>query len=278
MCWDAMTPPHHPVMRGLAHNRWRRRPPFGGVFAGVVLRRVWPVLLARRGVCPPRRRLCPRPPYLSVGGGFGRPGPQSKLRRRWAALRGPPPPRFGFGGSVAAASRGVVRWLSLPVGGWGALPSSGRGRGVPQRADRDDLRWARPPGASPSPPLGDSAACGRRGKTGPHGGPEERSDPLRPRCARPPLPRGEARDTAQTVHQAVIPLCLFTVSYSALVLDGIKVVIRRVRPGASSAGRSSPPLSPVGSAASAPRPRSRGAAAFRRRRSRPRCRKTPAPA
>ena len=151
-----------------------------------------------RGVCPPRRRLCPRPPYLSVGGGFGRPGPQSELRRRWAALRGPPPPRFGFGGSVAAASRGVVRWLSLPVGGWGALPSSGRGRGVPQRADRDDLRWARPPGASPSPPLGDSAACGQRGKTGPHGGPEERVDPLRPRCARPPLPKGEARD-AHTV-------------------------------------------------------------------------------
>ena len=155
----------------------------------MVLRRVWPVLLARRGVCPPRRRLCPRPPYLSVGGGFGRPGPQSELRRRWAALRGPPPPRFGFGGSVAAASRGVVRWLSRPVGGWGALPSSGRGRGVPQRADRDDLRWARPPGASPSPPLGDSAACGQRGKTGPHGGPEERVDPLRPRCARPPLPK-----------------------------------------------------------------------------------------
>ena len=44
------------------------------------------------------------------------------MRRRWAALRGPPPPRFGFGGAVAAASRGVVRWLSLPVGGWGALP------------------------------------------------------------------------------------------------------------------------------------------------------------
>ena len=48
-CAGTICPPRTtPWMKGLAHNRWRRRPPLGGVFAGVVLRRAGRVLL--RGV------------------------------------------------------------------------------------------------------------------------------------------------------------------------------------------------------------------------------------
>ena len=91
------------------------------------------------------------------------------------------------GGRRCAGRRpGLVlggRWRRRPVGWCGGCRCL-LGGGVPCR-----LRGV----AGVSPPLGDSAACGRRGKTGPHGGPEERSDPLRPHCARPPLPKGEVR-------------------------------------------------------------------------------------
>ena len=115
-------------MRGLAHNRWRRRPPFGGVFAGVVLRRVWPVLLARRGVCPPHAAACV-PGRLTSQSGVALGGRGHNLNcaaggRRCAGRRRP--------GLVLGG-----RWRRRPVGWCGGCRCL-LGGGVP-------CRWSWPP-------------------------------------------------------------------------------------------------------------------------------------
>ena len=175
MCWDAPTRRHHPVIRGLTHNRWRRRPPFGGVFVGVVLRRVWPVLLLGVVFAPHAAACVPGRLTSQFGVALGGRGHNLNCAAGGRRCAGRRRPGLVFGGSVAAASRGVVRWLSLPVGGGVAC---------------------RPRGVAGVSPAGQTAMA--------DAGPARRG-PHRPRPVGIPLPAGSGGRPARTAGRKGMP-------------------------------------------------------------------------
>ena len=161
-------------MKGHAHNRCAGGPPFGGVFVGVVLRRVRRVRLRGWSLAPRRPHCGPGPPGGCVSVAWAGRGHNLNCAAggRRCAGRRRPGLVWGVGGGGVP---GVVRWLSLPVGvvwvacRWSWPPW----RAVPWRANREAAlglpAWGRsaPPsrGFRPLRRAGEDRPARRAGKT-----------------------------------------------------------------------------------------------------------------